>query len=210
VQQVAQINGHSWAEVYFAGIGWVEFEPTAAFASPHETRASVSGAEAVAEEDPIPQTPLPLPRGNQRGSSGAWGWWLAGGTAVLFIVWRLRLRQKPGREEGVVWAYGRMQAIAPRLGHDVEPSQTPAEFSQGLASVVRPFSRQNSRLAGWFSPLPETIERLSQLYTRRQYSPQKSGNEEEAMRHWQQLRLPLQFLRIVTIIQGKKHKRETG
>ena len=31
VQTVRQINAHSWAEVYFAGYGWLEFEPTAAF-----------------------------------------------------------------------------------------------------------------------------------------------------------------------------------
>ena len=33
VQTIRQINAHSWAEVYFAGYGWVEFEPTAPFAS---------------------------------------------------------------------------------------------------------------------------------------------------------------------------------
>ncbi len=54
--------------------------------------------------------------------------------------------------------------------------------------------------------LPDKIERLSQLYTRRQYSPQKSGGEDEAVRCWRQLRLPLQFLRIVTVIYDEKRK----
>ena len=32
-QTIYRINAHSWAEIYFAGFGWIEFEPTAGFAA---------------------------------------------------------------------------------------------------------------------------------------------------------------------------------
>src|SRR5690606_24743356 len=42
IQTIYQINAHAWPEIYFAGFGWVEFEPTTPF--PARTELSVSGA----------------------------------------------------------------------------------------------------------------------------------------------------------------------
>jgi transglutaminase-like putative cysteine protease len=47
VQTIRQLHGHSWAEIYFAGVGWVEFEPTGSFDSPRDARGT--SAAGVAE-----------------------------------------------------------------------------------------------------------------------------------------------------------------
>ncbi|WP_322794154.1 transglutaminase domain-containing protein [Bellilinea sp.] len=52
---VRDLDRHAWPEVFFPGIGWIEFEPTA-FQSPIE-RPSGAGAED--------RTPLPQPNPNQ-------------------------------------------------------------------------------------------------------------------------------------------------
>ncbi len=56
VRQVRQNHAHAWPEVYFPGLGWVEFEPTPA-QSPLRRPA---GEETVGNQ-PVPQSPLARP-----------------------------------------------------------------------------------------------------------------------------------------------------
>ncbi len=51
MQTIRQSNGHSWAEVYFADYGWVEFEPTAGFVTPHDSALEESFLTRPAEID---------------------------------------------------------------------------------------------------------------------------------------------------------------
>ena len=126
-----QIDAHSWAEVYFAGFGWVEFEPTAAF--PSADSAVIEDEDSLENEDlaldvtslpPIPTSP------NQSG----FPWWpipillLVLGVLVLWY----RRDYKPQRADDVLWAYAKLQQYARRLGQPTPPSQTPKEFQTAL------------------------------------------------------------------------------
>jgi transglutaminase-like putative cysteine protease len=49
-------HAHAWPEVYFEGVGWVNFEPTPGRGNPNDTAVTgVAGAQA-GEEDPTPST----------------------------------------------------------------------------------------------------------------------------------------------------------
>ncbi|MEZ4595012.1 MAG: transglutaminase-like domain-containing protein, partial [Chloroflexota bacterium] len=152
VQTVYQIHGHSWAEVYFAGFGWVEFEPTAAFASPHTTPATFNQLPEFASQPPDfaePET-LDLPPMPEVASERPFPWLLLVGVLVAgSAFWLWRRGQLPTGADAVVWSYGRWQQNAARLGHPPLASQTPQEFfgtfQEYLGEYGR-FPRLNKRL----------------------------------------------------------------
>lgn len=55
VYTVRNSDAHSWVEVYFAGYGWVPFEPTAGFTLPMATETAISELDPVA----TPETTTP-------------------------------------------------------------------------------------------------------------------------------------------------------
>ncbi len=191
VQTIRQIDAHSWAEIYFAGYGWVEFEPTAPFAD--ETALSpAAGVAPVATFEP-PTSAVSIPK---RAPQRDMPWMLLLGVAVLLLVgWRLwgrRLaarRRAPGPAlDNVQRAFGRLQESASDLGFPAHPSQTPAEFAaELLAAPAIPAAEQQG--------LGPPIERLAQLFAAHAYSGDRSAAAtQEAQALWGALRAPLRRL----------------
>ncbi len=131
VQTVRQIDAHSWAEVYFAGYGWVEFEPTAPFAfDPPAARPSASATSAPPTYTPG-GLPLAIPDRAPSRPEPPWALLLglAAGLLVAGRLWggRLAARLRPayaGLDE-VQIAFARLQDGATALGHPPQPGQTP-------------------------------------------------------------------------------------
>lgn len=70
---VRQRDAHAWPEVYFPGIGWVEFEPTSSqpvLVRPLGETVAPPPGEALRQDELIPQDELPLPP-QDRQDSGA-------------------------------------------------------------------------------------------------------------------------------------------
>ena len=164
VQTIYQINAHAWAEIYFAGIGWVEFEPTAPF--------PISGdvAPAPEEESPgfavpeAPLAPLPIP---EQAPLRLWPWLLLllAPPLLLLILWQRRRSAAPTGSEALPWAYGRLQRSARRLGLPTPPGQTPAEFQAAFLAFLSGWKDRP-----WLAAVPHTVERLTSLFIIRQYS----------------------------------------
>lgn len=200
VQTIRQVNGHSWAEIYFAGYGWVEFEPTAAFTSPRDTPASAlaPGNGGSAYEPPFTDTaytppPIPAPAPT-RPFPWFWLWLLLPLAGALGWWWRRRQAERRRRADGVLWVYGRVQQNAQKLGQPPAPSQTPQEFSAGFLAWLE------AAAPGWrWAPKPESLrpplQQITELYNRRRYAGQVGGGQEEAWRVWQKLKRPLRRLR---------------
>jgi len=119
------------AEVYFEGIGWVEFEPTAS--QPVPTRP---GGEGV----PAPTVP-PIPSEEVR-------WWQQipwalvglGGLLLLLvsgIVWLWRLRRSVTPDDLVRDRQARLLRWGARLGYPLRDGQTTHEYGQALAQSLR-------------------------------------------------------------------------
>lgn len=186
VQTIYQINAHSWAEIYFAGYGWVEFEPTAAFpAEAQELLVPLPFDGGVQEVDLAPAPP-PIPGQESLGPAflrglaflalALAGWWL----------WRRRQRERAAVDE-TVWAYGRLQHSAQRLGRPASPSQTPAEFESALLDRLRQLEKQP--LTGQIKPvqLSYEIEQLVSQFINRQYAGRKP-QAEAAVASWRKIR----------------------
>ena len=193
VQTVRQIHGHSWTEIYFADVGWVEFEPTAAFASPRwaeaESREPITSEPDLElpaiEPVTIPEPDLPFP----------WGRLVIVGLLAAGVgFWWWQQRQQPATQ-GVTWAYGRLQQQAPYLGQPLSDSQTPAELEAGLQARLVVFGRYE-RLRAMIAQAQSHVKTLTELFNGRRYG-QAAGGDEVAERVWRGLRRPLWLLRLI-------------
>jgi len=194
VQTIRQNNAHSWAEIYFAGYGWVEFEPTAAFFSPHDPLS----AGAMINADPDGEPPsfaesIPIP---ERAPQRPFPWSTL--TLILFsiilvgtILWWLAKRPKPGDE--VQWAFGRLQNNARRLGHPLPLNQTPDEFSASLFNRLNHISIR-PRLMRLVDSIRSPITQLTALFVQQQYSGKPVQKPKTAVSLWRRIRRPMWIL----------------
>ncbi len=101
---VRDLDAHSWVEVWYAGIGWVTFDPTPAAAPPRaqpdEARGGGPGGAASAPPSLGGDRPAdPGRRGLAAEGGTPWGWIAAGvvgGLALAFalvLLWRARRRR---------------------------------------------------------------------------------------------------------------------
>lgn len=200
VQTIVQINGHSWAEVYFAGFGWVEFEPTAAFASPHTSQFGATQPPDFATQSPEFAEPVdlnlpPVPEVEER-RPFPWLPLMLGVTVVWFIWWLWRRGQLPAGTDAVVWSYGRWQQNATRLGQAPQPNQTPQEFLAAFQTYLDGYSRF-PQLAKRIEPLRPHLARLTNLYVQRRYAGDEASGRIQAWQSWQKVKRPLWLLRFV-------------
>lgn len=202
-------EAHAWTQIYFAGYGWVNFEPSASFSK-------------FARPLPSTNSTIPIPPGgssstpggkkntirdtNQLGDSGTstltpgqtdvagqirqdvglvlLGLLLLIGVGLLYFgFWWRRLYRGYGLSMQI---FGRIAVLANWAGLSPRRSQTPYEYAHVLAEAV-----------------PEqavTIERLGDLYVRERWAdpgspenPRSSGEINEIPRIWKALQ-PRLFL----------------
>lgn len=198
-QTIRQINAHSWSEIYFAGYGWIEFEPTAPFSSLHDAPpAAVDLANPdAAPTPPAGDAPPAIPTPDSAAGQRQWLWLLPPAGALL-LLWWLWQRRRPSAVIDAVWVYGRWQQQARRLGMPAATGQTPHEFAAAFLARLDAFSRQRSwtRMA---TRLHTPLMQLTDLFARQQYSPHKPS-PETARRLWASLKRPLQQLRLLAWI----------
>jgi transglutaminase-like putative cysteine protease len=173
---VTEQEGHSWVEVYFDGIGWVEFEPTAG-------EAALERAGGEATPGALPPLPLRTLRWWER---VPWGLVAVAGVVLgllALLVWLWRPRAQPLGDDIVRDRYNRLLRWGRRLRHPLRDGQTPSEYAGSLADVVRARAEaarwQRARQAG--GEAPEQIEQLADAFAEAQYSPHRSDEH----RRWQ-------------------------
>lgn len=197
VQTIYQINSHSWAEIYFAGYGWIEFEPTAAFASPHNSGNQTQPAAVDVQESSSGEpTNLNLPEIPEVDVERPfpWGWLLALSILAGAARWLWQRGQLPTDADAVLWSYGRLQHAAAKLGIPYQPSQTPAEFLTSLQQYLAGYGRF-PRLTQRLSQAQPHLVRLTQLYAQRRYAGDTQTGRLLAWESWQQVKRPLWLLR---------------
>ena len=204
-QTIYQINGHSWAEVYFAEYGWVEFEPTAAFHSPQDSGAFVSqtpNSDSERIEDaaapPIPeQSPIRQFRWQRLlllilfAFPLGWYWW--------------RQQQSHEENDAIMWAFGRVQKNALQLGHPMASYQTPQEFTQFLLQQLQS-THQKKKAQRFVESIEKPLLNLTTLYEKRRYSEAYNGERSGARRLWSGLKRPFLRLRFYQFLQKIQHK----
>ncbi len=152
-----EYDAHSWPEVFFPKYGWVEFEPTAAdprIVRPTAPQSSDSTTGSSGSENDneglnnlLPDEDLLNPdlgggaplAGLGGASVRPWLWGSLGVVGVLGLLvlagWLLWERTFRGLTL-VRATYARMARLAGWLGVPAEPTQTPHEYADQLASAV--------------------------------------------------------------------------
>lgn len=189
---VRQKDAHSWVEVYFPGIGWVEFEPTAG--QPALVRPGGEGASGP---------PPSLPAGGRATSWLRTGWRalvnsLGGQLLVavlalflLFALWQLGeigfLYLIPS-QQAVSRMYARMERTAIRLLPDLQGGHTPGQLRNALSH--RLVDAKYRLLRSVFFPATEEIKQLVALYSDQVFSehPPARSQVHTGIRAWIRLR----------------------
>jgi transglutaminase-like putative cysteine protease len=154
--RVRDLDAHSWVEVYFAGIGWVPFDPTpttapagsqsaggasASAARGGNDRSASEGTRQRAEAGSAGPSSVAGPR--SRGS-----WWVIpvalvglifaalGALAAYAIVHDLRHR----RETALDAQLAELESALVRMGHELPPQTTLAALERRLRKLVGPES----------------------------------------------------------------------
>ena len=197
VQTIYQISGHSWTEIYFPEYGWIEFEPTAAFPSSHDITPESQTTVDVDQLANSPAIPPPAPQESDwRRLWRGWRWILLVVTlGIGYGLWQRWQRQVAARDS-VVWAYGRLQHHAAKIGHPARPSQTPDEFTAVLLTRLNDYAK-DTRLEPLIGRIRLPIKRLNDLFVRRRYSGKTAAGMLAARELWQQIHWPLWLLRLI-------------
>lgn len=191
---VTRANAHAWVEVYFPGVGWIEFEPTPAQSPFQRPEARPTEDPALAPlATPTPQGAEPpldepsesaaAPQSGSRNLTRPAAWLVAiTGAALLWVVAVRRPRWLPGNgvspRDEVVRVYRRFSQLGRWLGVDSRGA-TPRE---ALAALQRALERK-------FGPEVE-VSGLAPLYERAQYgsAPVTCADADDAVALWRALR----------------------
>jgi transglutaminase-like putative cysteine protease len=139
---------HYWVEVYFPGIGWIEFDPTG---------GGVGRSQAIPSGSPLPATPKPSGLGptfrnntNPPGSgppgftpNPSPGTGIGGFIAIAIILVIgvaalafAAIRRTPSKPMHPDQAWGSVARLASRFGLGPKPSQTVYEYAGALGDAV--------------------------------------------------------------------------
>ena len=146
VEVVQASASHYWVEVYFPGVGWIEFDPTgggvgrvqpipSGSVGPSTPRPSVGpGSTApLPTGGAVPPPPPPAPPALSIAPFIVIGVILAVGIGALAFA---AYRRSPGRPMDPDQAWGSMSRLASRFGLGPRPSQTVYEYAGSLGDSV--------------------------------------------------------------------------
>jgi transglutaminase-like putative cysteine protease len=198
-------DAHSWVQVYFPDLGWMNFDPTPGYSinnagTPVTSTPDATKTPAVKNPTSTPQTritpvtqptpakqqtnPLPGATNTIDGSSGL-NFFLAfsllillGSCAILGLAIRHYRRSERGQHTTIASIYVRLCRVAGLVGSPPASWQTPYEYT--------------STLSKRFPQASMTLHRLADLFVRERWaSPQQAPNmreQQELERLWPALR----------------------
>ena len=193
---VRELNAHSWAEVYFPGIGWVEFEPTASEPEierqPDETTASLPPAEDSTATALLHQYRFKITL-----------LWTAPIFAILFLSlgyfifierW-LFLRLVPAA--AIERIYQTLYVLGRPLAGKRIQAETAQEFTDRLIHKIEE-TKKRSRLANLFSNSENDIELLTNIYYASLFSRHQTEKADaiRALKTWKRLRIRIIIARM--------------
>jgi transglutaminase-like putative cysteine protease len=198
---VRERDAHSWVEIYFTDIGWVEFEPTAN--RPPIEREAQSVVTAPGEQTDLTETkPVSEP-----GLFGViekipqvflFSLLAISGTAIA--AWRLinmSNRQRRPRE-AISRLYQEVYRLGRAFSSDSSPAETPSQFAERLGSRLSEMAHQ-SRFGNLLAPARGELASLTDVYLRSLYSPRLPTRAElkSVFKLWRRFSLRLHLARLL-------------
>jgi hypothetical protein len=186
---VTENFAHSWVEIYFPNIGWVEFEPTA--------------SEPVILYDDQGDTPVPelAPPQNesfgdqasiflQRVLSKAWiPFALLSVVVLLWILWDAIRIQRLDPAPTLQLIFQRLRRLARPIVGAVPMDETAIQYATDLTGKLSSLEVP-SRAQSYLSPAVHEVHQLADLYSRSLFAPTIPNMDEAhgAIRTWSRLR----------------------
>ncbi len=192
---VREANAHSWVEIYFAGVGWVEFEPTASQLPitlpeelPEEVYPSITPFPTISESDLNAQAAQEVSR-KQNIISLA----IVLTVAILLVGLSFFLRAQGllRMHESVDSIYEYVYYHGKKIYKDAPLHETPSIFADRLQARLRVGHR-------CLSPAPDEIRLLTKLYLQEIYSAHPITRDEriQAVKVWRKLFWRLLYARM--------------
>jgi hypothetical protein len=200
---VRELNAHSWAEVYFPGIGWVEFEPTA---SQPEVERALSEVDVTSAQPAESAASRLLYRFRLERAI----YWLSPVAIILFVCifyftlierwWYLRLAPATA----ITKVYRRLYRMGRPLAGERTRAETAYEFMQKLVNGINEI-QAGSRFTKLFSGARQDVELLTDMYQNTLFSHTNIQKHQarKALNTWKHLRLRLLIARVKTFLQKK-------
>ena len=188
---VTEAQAHSWPELYFPGIGWVPFEPTAYMPAPAR-RASAApslpppgierGPEDLAAGMAEIQQSAAVNAAVERRQAADRGILTAALALVLiWAVWLVRKSSEPIPVESgaAAEAFGRLAMWGRRLGEPIHPGDTPREYVAGLGRAASQVAGQarwrKAQAAAAAQVVRGEAMRLTEDVERSLFAPSQAG-----------------------------------
>lgn len=197
---VRQEDAHSWAEIYFPGVGWVEFEPTAG--QPPIVRPGEAGASEATPGLPAGNPAIAWLKTSWRALVASLGGQLliAGtGLILLFTLWQAGelwfLRLLPARQ-AISRMYSRLEKASPRLLPGLPAGHTPHQLQHVLTRRLK--NARQRLLKTLLSPAEGEIESVVALHVAQVFSQRPPGRAQvrAGIRAWARLRWRLWIARL--------------
>jgi hypothetical protein len=191
---VEAFNSHAWTEIYFPGIGWVEFEATpnlSPISHPGDTTDPANAASSIPSQNP-PKTGfgLDLQLADLWPTIKIVGGLLAALILLVFILpiesWTLYLSPA---DRAIVSIYHRLYRRSHIWGVASDAARTPTQFAEALAKRWEPFAK-NKKLGPRIKTMIQDLYRLTRLYNLQMFSPFEITREEhrQAVQSWSRIR----------------------
>ena len=199
---VRELNAHSWVEIYFPEIGWVEFEPTA----------------SQPEIERLPgDLPMPISTDEESTASALLNryrfkvtlLWASPIIALLFLFlgyfifierW-LYMRLAPA--VAIERIYQKLYGLGRPLAGKHTQAETAYEFTDRLIHKIEE-TKKRSRLAKLFTAAQHDVDRLTNIYYSSLFSRHQTERNDAlaAFNTWKHLRLRLMIARINVIVRS--------
>jgi transglutaminase-like putative cysteine protease len=193
---ISEAEAHSWAEIYFPGYGWVEFEPTggreAVYRSEETDALSSASSPAILDEGDLDAS-----SGGIEGNRGfRFNWILLTVPAAIvgaaFIFWERLRYLRLSAQQVATHAYPGMRRLASRLSIPLYRGYTPSQFADVLGQALKTASQRSAFVesAVW------DVSILAKAYEDVSYRKHPGELPEKAllMRSWSRIRRRLWFL----------------
>ncbi len=197
---VTEADAHSWAELYFPGIGWVEFEPTA-------------GRPAIERQVERPPEPVSEPAELQPGQQLRAQRWAGLGQATARVVagicltllaaglawtaWDTRRLHRLTPGQAIAELYRRFFASMGGIGAHPSPGDTPLELQSAYHLQAAGGDRRADLLRGGEAKVGELVRtHLAASFGPR---PADSIDRNRAVGTWRRLRPRLWLVRLLGV-----------
>ena len=196
---VRELHAHSWAEVYFPEIGWIEFEPTA---SQPEIEIPPSEAEIVDAQPDETATRL-----LNRFRLETLLFWLSPFAILIlsllfYFMWIERwLYMRLAPDAAIEKIYRRLYRLGRPLTGEPEKAETAHEF---MAKLIQKLNRLTEVSQGrkYFSRASQDVDYLTGIYQDSLFADHVMDQQDvsTALHTWKHLRLRLLLARLYFVI----------